>query len=156
MDVYVGAEGYTLPCRFILKELCIIFPNGEYNHYLFKSPSHITLTATDERTVRWATKCLNKLSYDDGDLSIEQLGAILYKLKDFTIYTYTSLVEKLIQNFLPTTVVINAQDMEYHLPKILPNPNCFRNHSYRYCAKAKAIAIKNFIEKEDNDSIYEW
>ena len=156
MDVYVAAEGYTLPCGFILKELCIIFPNGEYNHHLFKSPDHITLTATDERTVRWSTKNLNNLSYDDGDLSIEQLGAILYKLKDFTIYTYTSLVEKLIQNFLPTTVVINAQDMEYHLPKILPNPNCFRNHSYRYCAKAKAIAIKNFIEKEDNDSIYEW
>ena len=156
MDVYVAAEGYTLPCGFILKELCIIFPNGEYNHHLFKSPDHITLTATDERTVRWSTKNLNNLSYDDGDLSIEQLEVILYKLKDFTIYTYTSLVEKLIQNYLPTTVVINTQDMEYHLPITLPNPNCFRQHSYRYCAKAKAIAIKNFIEKEDSDSIYEW
>ena len=97
MDVYVAAEGYTLPCGFILKELCIFFPNGEYNHYMFKSPGDITLTATDEKTVRWATRHLNNLCYDDGDLSIEQLRVILYKLKDCTLYTYSPLVEKLIQ-----------------------------------------------------------
>ena len=155
MNVYVAGEGYTLPCGFILKEFCVIFPNGEYNHYLFKSPEDIKLTATDEKTIRWVTRKINNIAYYDGDLFIEQLALILYKLKDFTIFTYSPLVEKLIQNFLPTTVVINTQDMGQHLPKSLPNPHCFRQHSYRYCAKAKAIAIKDFIEREDSDSIYE-
>ena len=148
MDVYVGVEGFTLPTRFIAKELTVIFPNTEYAHYLFEKPSDIVLTTQDEKTVRYATRNLNSLNYADGDLPYNQLGVILSRLEDFTIYTYSVIASKLIQSYLPTTVVINTQDLGHKLPKELPNSNCFRLHqNYRYCAKAKAAEVKNFIEK---------
>ena len=149
MNVYVGVEGYTLPSGFILKELVIMFPNTEYSHYIFEKPNDIVLSPQDAKTVRYATRNLNSLNYEDGDISYNQLGTILDKLKDFTIYTYSLIASNLIQKFLPTTVVINSQNLGQKLPKHLPNPNCFRLHqNYRYCAKAKSYAVRNFIEYE--------
>ena len=148
MDVYVAAEGYTLSYGYLLKELCITYPNSEYTHYLFKIPEEISLSALDQKTVRYVTRNISKLSYNDGEFPYQNIGIILNKLKDYTIYTYSIVVEKLIQEFLPTTIVINTQDLGHTLPKTLPDPSCFRQHSYRYCAKAKSIAIKNFIENE--------
>ena len=147
MDAYVGLEGYTLPSGFIVKELTIIYTNAEYSHYIFEKPDNIVLSPQDEKTVRYATRHLNSLSYGDGDIPYNQLGPILGKLKDFTIYTYSLVASNLIQNFLPTTVVINSQDLGHKIPKHLPNPNCFRLHqNYRYCAKAKAAEVKDFVE----------
>ena len=150
MDLYIALEGYTLPCGFITKELTILFPNAEYNHYLFKSPEDIILSSMDEKTVRYTTQYLNNLLYSDGDISYNQLGSILRKFIDYKIYTYSLIAERFIQGFLPTAVVINTQDLGYHLPKTLPNPNCFRRHNHRYCSKAKAIAIKDFVENKVN------
>ena len=31
MSVFVGVEGFTLSCGFLIKELCIICSNEEYN-----------------------------------------------------------------------------------------------------------------------------
>ena len=151
MDAYVGLEGYTIPSGFIAKELTIIYANAEYSHYIFEKPDNIVLSPQDEKTVRYTTRHLNTLSYEDGDIPYNQLGPILGKLKDFTIYTYSLVASNLIQNFLPTTVVINTQDLGQKLPKHLPDPNCFRLHqNYRYCAKAKAAEVKDFIQNEQN------
>ena len=148
MDVYIGLEGFTLPTGYIVKEMSIIFPNREYSHYIFEKPNDVMLTAQDERTVRYATRNLHNLNYADGDIPYSQLGLILSRLEDFTIYTYSIIASKLRQSHLPTTVVINTQDQGHKLPKELPDSNCFRLHqNYRYCSKAKAIEIKDFVEK---------
>ena len=143
-------EGYTLPTGFIAKELAVIFPNSEYAHYLFEKPNNFVLSLTDKKTLRYATRHLNNLSYDDGDIPYNQIGPILQKLTNYSIYTYSEIVKNFIQVFLPTTVVINTQDLGYQLPKTLPDPSCFRIHRPRYCAKAKALAVKNFIEHGQN------
>jgi len=157
MDVYVGVEGYTLPTRFILKELAIIFPNTEYSQYLFEKPNNIVLSLQDEKTVRYATRHLNSLNYGDGDIPYIQIGPIISKLEHFNIYTYSDIASKLIQKFLPTTVVINTQDLGHKLSKQLPEPNCFRLHqNYRYCAKAKAVEVKDFVENGQNSESIEW
>lgn len=151
MDVYIGLEGYTLPCRYIVKEMSVIFPNAEYSHYIFEKPNDIVLTAQDQTTIRYATRNLNSLNYADGDVPYNQLGVIFSKLDDFVIYTYSIIASKLIQSYLPTTVVINTQDLGHKLPKELPDPNCFRLHqNYRYCAKAKAAEVKDFVENGQN------
>ena len=31
MSVFVSVDGFTLSCGFLIKELCIIYPNVEYN-----------------------------------------------------------------------------------------------------------------------------
>ena len=153
MDAYVGIEGYTLPAGYILKELVIIHPNTEYAHYLFKKPDDFVLSHQDEKTVRYATRYLNSLNYADGDTPYQQLESILQKLSDCTIYTYSEVATKLIQELLPTTVVINTQDLGQKLSKQLPDSGCFRIHlNYRYCAKAKALSIKDFIEKDEQNS----
>ena len=148
MAVCIGGEGYTLPSGFLLKELCIMHPNNEYSHYLFKTDHCLSLTENDLRTIRYVTEKVNGLLYHDGDIPLKHLREILNRYKDNIIYTYSELMRTTIQQHLPVTVVINVQDMGYTLPRLLPDPHCFRFHCFRYCAKSKAIAIRNFMANQ--------
>ena len=146
MNAYIALEGYTLPTGFIVKEICIMFPNGEYNYFLVKSPKNQYLTDVDKRTIRYTTAHLNNLSYDDGDFPYENIHDIFAKFCEYRIYTYNETSVKYIQNILQTSVVINIQNLGFRMPAELPDPLCCRAHNNRYCAKAKTIAIKEFIE----------
>ena len=147
MNCYVGLEGFTLPIGYIIKELTIIFPNIEYNHFIFEPPKDLELSTCDQKPVRYASRHLNSISYTDGDIPYENIDPILKKITEYTVYTYSEVAAKMIQQSLPTTIVINTQDLGHQLPKELPNSDCFRLHNrFRYCAKAKAIAVKEFIE----------
>lgn len=149
MTAFVGVEGYTLPCGYILKELCIVFPNNEFDHYLFMKPEWI-LSDLVRKTIRYTTQHLNNLSYEDGDVSLSQLPSILDKIKDIKVYTYGDAAVKLLQNCLPTTLIENVQDQGYKMPTQLPDSKCFRKHNSRYCAKSKALAIQDFIDNLGN------
>ena len=145
MSVIVGLDGYTLPGQFVLKEICIQYPNGEFNHYLLKKPDGY-LSELALKTVRYTTEHLSNLSYEDGDIPYNMIGDILDKIKDLRIYTYSDIAQRFLQNYLPTTAIENVQNRGYQLPKQLPDPKCFRSHNPRYCAKAKALAIKKFLD----------
>ena len=145
MSCFVGVDGFTLPSGFLIKELCIIYPNDEYNHFLFQKPDWL-LSEVSKRTIRYTTQHLNNLSYEDGDIPYSLLSFILQKIKDLKVYTYSEIAVKLLQHHLPTTAIENIQDQGYKMPPQLPNSKCFRKHNQRYCAKAKAIAIRNFVE----------
>ena len=147
MNAYICVDGFTIPSTFVLKELFIQFANGEHNHLMFLPPN-INLTEADRRTIRFTTKHLNNISYFDGDVPYSQLQPILHKLRDYKIYTYSEVALKTLQSYLPMTVIVNIQEFGFKMPAQLENPCCFRFHSYRYCAKAKAIAVKSFIEKQ--------
>ena len=142
---FVGLEGYTLPTGFILKELCIIYPNSEFDHYLFKMPNWY-LTEGAQRTIRYTTQVLNNLSYMDGKVPYEEISNVLDPIKDTIIYTYSDIAVSFLQRYLPTTVVKNVQSDGFKMPNILPDSNCFRTHCPRYCAKSKAIAVKEYAE----------
>ncbi len=146
MNVYIALDGYTLPSGFIVKEICIMFPNGEYNHFLLKAPKNQYLTDVDKRTIRYTTAHLNNLSYDDGDFPYENIDDIFAKFSEYRIYTYSETSLKFLQNSLQTSVIINIQNQGFQMPTVLPDPICCRVHNNRYCAKAKAIAVKSFIE----------
>ena len=146
MEVYIGVDGYTTPNGFIVKEMCIMFPDEEYNYFLFKPPTNLHLTEADQRTIRYATTHLNNLSYHDGDVPYEFLQEIISKYRQYNIYTYSEVAMKLLQKTLSTSVITNIQNMGYKMPSTLPDPACFRKHNPRYCGKAKAIAVKNFLK----------
>ena len=146
MDVYIGTEGFTLPNEFLIKEICVYFENNEYNHYLFKPPPNHRLTEVDERTIRYTTNRINGISYHDGDVPYGIMDEVLSRYREYTIYTYSQVALNLLQRALPTTVIINVQELGFKLPSELPDPVCCRQHPARYCAKAKAIAVKNFCK----------
>lgn len=145
MEVFIALEGYCLPCRFVVKEVCVLFLDGDFDHFLFKAPTNLHLTTVDRRTIRYITAHVNELSYQDGDIPYDTLLNILQKYGQYRIYTYSDIAQQFLQRLLPTTVVINVQDNGFQLPNQLPDPACFRAHPPRYCAKAKVIAIKNFM-----------
>ena len=144
MSVIVGLDGYTLPGQFVLKEMCLIYPNEEYNHYLFKKPAGF-LSNMAMKTVRYTTENLNNLSYEDGDIPYTIIPEILGKVKDLRIFTYSDIAVRFLQMHLPTTSIENIQHRGYKMPTTLPNPKCFRLHNPRYCARAKALAVKKFL-----------
>lgn len=149
MEAFIAVDGYTLPSAFIVKELCIMFPGGEYNHFLFKPPVNQHLTIVDKRTIRYTTKHLNNLSYEDGDTPYEIIHRILSKYKEYRVFTFSDISLNFLQEVLPTTVITNIQVYGFDMPAMLPDPTCCRVHNPRYCALAKAIVIKNFIEMFD-------
>ena len=146
MDAYIGLDGYMIPSGYVIKELTVMFPNSEYNHYLFQPPAKRYLTETDKRTVRFASHHLNNLAWFDGDIPYEQLDHILAKLRDYKIYTFSEIAVETLQRALPTSVIINVQDMGFKMPNALPDSHCGRIHNFRYCSKAKVCEIKKFIE----------
>ena len=104
MTAYIGIDGFTLPSGFILKEMCILYPNDEYDHYLFKNRGW-QLTEANRRTIRYTTKNLNNLCYEDGFIPYEQIANILDSVKDVTICTYSEIAVTILQRYLPTTVI---------------------------------------------------
>ena len=146
LELYITAEGYTLPSGYILKELSILFPNREYKHFIFKKPDSFIPTDKDNYTIRFTTDKLNQLSFTEGDIPYNIINDILTPYKDYRIYTYSYPFQKFLQNILPTTTLINIQSCGYKLPEYLPKPNCFKNHKARYCSLAKAKAVSRFVE----------
>ena len=146
MDVFIAMDGYTLPCGFILKELCLLFPNGEFTHLLLKPPANQHLSEIDVRTIRYTTNNLNNLCYHDGDVPYECMQDVLKKVQICRIFTYSEVSQRLLQEILPTSMITNIQSLGFTMPSSLPDPSCFRTHNPRYCAKAKAIAVKRFVE----------
>jgi hypothetical protein len=139
-------EGYTLPSGFIVKELCLLYSNWEFCHLLFKPPTNQNLSEGDRRTIRYTTTNLNQLVYHDGDVPYECLHDILTKVRLHKIYTYSDVAQRFLQHILPTAIITNIQAQGFTMPSMLPDPACFRLHNPRYCAKAKAIAVKRFVE----------
>ena len=146
MRVVIGLDGYTLKSGFIAKELVILFSNGEFEHYIFNNLPTM-LTQDEFRTVRYVTKNLSGLNYRDGMVDYSLLGEIFKRISNFHVYTYGDLCTKVLQSYLPTTLISNVQHMGFTMPSILEDRGCFKKHvKYRYCAKSKAFTINDFVK----------
>ena len=148
MKIFVAVEGYQLKKKFVLKELHMLGESGEFKHFVFKQPLLLPDEA-DRQTIRYTTRYLSQLAWTDGDVPYTEIRSILQKLQHHTLYTYGYTSEKMLQEFLPTTPIVNTQRHGHRMPKELPKPNCFYHHRPRYCAMAKAQAVKQFIEEND-------
>ena len=146
----VALEGFQLQNEFILKELFIENSNREFRQFIFKAPLHQHLSEVDCKTIRFTTRHLSRLSYTTGDIPYTELEGILQTLKDSCIYTYGYTARNFLSTQLPTTVVIDIQELGYNMPPDLVKRPCFINHRARYCAVSKTYAIRIFL---DNNNI---
>ena len=129
MNAYIGVEGFSTKSGFILKELCIFYDGGEYDHYLFKEPSW-RLTHKDLDAVHYISSQLNGFHLYDGSIPYEDIVGILEAIKGYKIYTFSYLAVETLREYLPDTEKIkNIQDLGFEMPKELPNPHCFRSHN---------------------------
>ena len=163
MNAYVGVEGFLTKSGFILKELCIFYDDERFDHYIFKEPTWTwELTYRDWETIHYISSQLNGLHLYDGAIPYKDIDGILEGIRGYEIYTFSDLAVKTLRGYLPDTKKIkNIQDLGFEMPKQLPNSHCFRSHTvldqkhyftsprYRYCAKAKAQEVRDFMRYFD-------
>ena len=147
--VFVGAEGYQLQHDWIIKELTLLFSNGEFNHVLFAPPENFHISSIDLQTIRYTTKHLNGLGYQDGAIPYSFLQQYISKLRNCMIYCHGEATKNLVQQQIPFASIVNIQELNYKMPRELRDVECGRNHNPRYCSLAKAKAIKDFIEDQE-------
>ena len=146
MNAYVAFEGYCTQSGFIHKELCVFYDTDKYDHYLFKKPEE-KLSEADMVTVRWATCQLNGLEFNDGSIPYKEIDQILKNIENFQIYTFSDVAVKTLERYIPNAPKIkNIQDLGFEMSKRLNFVYCFRPHTPRYCAKAKAKEVRKFME----------
>ena len=164
MSVYVGFEGFVLKRMYIIKEMTVLYESGNLDHYRFAAPTTVRLTTDEAKTVRYASRHLNGLSYHDGEISYEEIYSILGKLagllinnvntnplpsrQDITsifagckIYVHGSAATNFILQHLPNSLIVNTAAINI-LPTELIRRDCGRDHPPRYCSMAKAFEIK--------------
>ena len=149
MQVYIGVEGYLLSEGFIAKELAILHTDGQFDHYILQPPLDTELSVKDLQTVFYVTKNLNNLPYEDGYIPYEKLTEIFKGIENNIIFTYGCIATQLVQKYLPNTIVFNTRKEGFKLPANLVPTYCSRLHPPRYCAKSKAIEIKNYEDKKN-------
>ena len=150
MSAYVGFEGYQTKSGFIHKELCIYYDENDYDHFIFKKPEW-EVSEKDMKSVRYCCTQLNGLKFNDGSVPYNEIETILKKIENHQIYTFSDIAVKTLKKYLPNCSKIkNIQDLGFEMPTILPFSNCFRaKHRPRYCAKAKAKEVKEFMRWVD-------
>ena len=140
-------EGFTLPSDYIVKELTVVFDSGNHEHFHFKAPPGFQPTATDLRTIKFASNYLNQLTLEDQSLlPYSAIDTILQAVASNTIYVAGNSAYNFMTAKLPFTKVIDiCKTYNFIYPKDLPPTNCFKRHRYRYCSLAKAEYIKSFM-----------
>ena len=147
--VIVTVQGYNLKSQFLWKECTILRPGGEFEHYLLKPPTDISLSQGDWKTVRYATANLHGLNFNDGFVAYKHLSEILNKLKSVkNIYTYGNIGKQAILGFLPHALVIDVIDLGYTVPKHpLELTLCGRMHSSRYCSRWLSFKVYDYLNQ---------
>ena len=88
MNAYVGFEGYSTKSGYIHKELCIFYDGDNYDHFIFKKPD-FELTRKDMASVRFVSRQLNGLDFNDGSVPYNEIKEILKKIENYNIYTFS-------------------------------------------------------------------
>ena len=141
-------EGFTLSRGYIVKELTILFDNGDHQHFHFKSPPDFQPTAGELRTIKFATAYLHQLPFhDQNPLPSTMIDTILKNAEPQTIIVAGHAAYNFVTDKLPCSRVIDiCKKYGFSYPKELPETHCFKRHRFRYCALAKAQHIKRFMQ----------
>ena len=146
---FVAVDGFQLQHDWVVKELTLLFDNGEFNHILFAPPEDYIYTNIDPQTIRYTTEHLNGLNFQDGSVPYSYLEDHIGKLKTCKIYCYGQATRKLILNYLPFSTIVNIQELGFKMPNRLPSSECGRNHISRYFSLSKAKVVKKFVNQHD-------
>ena len=101
-------------------------------------------------SVRFVSRQLNGLDFNDGSVPYNEIKEILKKIENYNIYTFSDFAVETLQKYVPNAPKIeNIQEIGFVMPLQLPYQYCFRQHRPRYCAKAKSRQIRDFIKRKN-------
>ena len=144
---FVALEGFQMGKTLIVKELHLLAAQGEdHKHFMFLPPA-LQLSPEDRTTVRYSTRYLHGLNWNEGDVPYYAIEGVLKKVQNYTLYCYGYTTFNFLRTVLPYTVVIDTQKEGYQMAKELPPQRCFTVHHARHCATAKAHAIREFVQR---------
>ena len=152
--VIVAVEGFqTENGGLILRELTIIFSDGSEQHFQFKNPDNFLLNESEMKTAKFCQKHLNGFSPTNDEhccLPYAVYPKILERIRNCRIYCAGDQTRRFFTVNLPNAHVVDACSVfDFHYPKELENPRCFKLHRYRFCALAKARYLAQTLEGFD-------
>lgn len=155
LSMFLAVEGNMVsggrakpPKMFIVKELTIIYNDmGEYEHFMFDTPTDVYPTPNDWKTINFATKHLHQLKWVDSSLLPYKTVAEIFKqLTADVIYVAGNITHDYVKTMVPNANIVDVCTVfDFKYPKTLPDSHCFRRHNPRHCSKAKAFYIKKTI-----------
>ena len=150
--VIAAIEGFpTLNGGYILRELTLIFPNEQEQHFQFKNPETMCLNEDEMKTAKFCQRHLNGFSPTNDEsccLPAAVYPKILDEIKHCRIYCAGECTRYFFARHLPDTQVIDVYSLfDFRYPsEFSVNPNCFKLHRYRYCTLAKARYIAQRLD----------
>ena len=141
--VIAAIEGFTTQNEgFILRELTLIFPNEQEQHFQFKNPENMYLNPDEMKIAKFSQRHLNGFSPTDNEsccLPAAVYPKILEEIQYCRIYCAGEIERCFFAKNLPDSKVIDVYSLiDFNYPTQLDNPNCFKLHRYRNCSLAKA------------------
>lgn len=82
--VFIDIQGFKIPQnRFMVKEFCIINEGDVFHAVVKHNYSFRFLPSFYQRQAIWLTRCFHGLLYESGNITIDEVRAIVYpKIKD--------------------------------------------------------------------------
>jgi len=96
--------------KYLIKELSVIdTETWATQHWIFKHDN--AQNTTSRRTNKWLEQHHHGLSMGYGDVEYEEIDRILSSLKFSYIYVKGAQKQKIIEEFIPHTTIINIEEM---------------------------------------------
>ena len=151
---FVVADVEGFPTRnggLVLRELTLIFPNEEEQHFHFKNPESLFLDDAELKTAKFCQRHMNGFSPTTNGTSCLPASvypSILEEIKDCRIYCAGESARYFLANHLPDSHVIDVYSLfDFRYPnEFTKNPNCFKLHRYRHCSLAKARFLAESLQ----------
>ena len=114
---------------------------------LYSKKPEFELSKKDMASVRFVSCKLNGLKFNDGSVPYDEIKEILKKIGNRQIYTFGDIAVETLKKYIPNAPKIkNIQELGFKMSLEIPFQCCFRRHRPRYCAKAKAREVREFIK----------
>ena len=145
---YAAIEGINFDRNFyVIRELSVVFPNGDLLHLHFKNPENMRLTQGQLKTAWFTKNFLNGFGVDDSVnccIPNENCADILKSIANYEIRCAGDITKRCLARYLPTTQIIDVSEWGFTYPRVYFNPNCSIKHGkqFRYCTLFKVHCLQ--------------
>ena len=152
---FVIAEVEGFPTRnggLILRELTLIFPNGQEQHFHFKNPETMCLNEVEMAAAKFCQRHQNGFSPTDNEsccLPAAVYPKVLEEIKHCRIYCAGESKRNFFARHLPDAHIVDVCTiLDFCYPANLAGyPNCtFKLHRNRFCTLSKGRYLADQLE----------
>jgi len=137
--------------KYLIKEMSVIDTDTwSAQHWIFKHRNN-TQDAKSQRTNKWLEQNYHDLSMEYGDVEYEEIDRILNSLNFEQIYVKGEQKQKIINNFIPYTTVINIEELgcprldQLCVEDKLPCCIFHMNLNPKHCTFYKVFALRKWF-----------